>query len=55
MDPTQRSFSAFCYGPRIHGGILRIGWRDWGGVEGIVLWKGGDVGRRGGSSEMVAV
>jgi hypothetical protein len=26
-----------------------------GGVEGIVLLKGGDVGRRGGSGEMVAV
>jgi len=25
------------------------------GVEGIVLRKGGDVGRRGGSGEMVAV
>jgi len=26
-----------------------------GGVEGIVLQKGGDVGRRGGSSPRVAV
>jgi len=26
-----------------------------GGVEGIVLRKGGDVGRRGGSGERVAV
>jgi len=28
---------------------------DSGGVEGIVLRKGGDVGRRGRSGEMVAV
>jgi hypothetical protein len=28
---------------------------DSGGVEGIVLRKGGDGGRRGGSGEMVAV
>ena len=29
--------------------------KDTEGVEGIVLRKGGDVGRRGGSGEMVAV
>jgi len=34
---------------------LEIIGEDTGGVQGIVLWKGGDVGRRGGSGEMVAV
>jgi hypothetical protein len=30
-------------------------WREgFRGVKGIVLWKGGDVGRRGGSGGMVA-
>jgi len=29
--------------------------KDMEGVQGIVLRKGGDVGRRGGSGEMVAV
>ena len=37
------------------GGILSRRKKDTEGVEGIVLWKGGDVGRRGWSGELVAV
>jgi hypothetical protein len=34
---------------------LGIREEDSGGVEGIVLRKGGDIGRQGGSGDMVAV
>jgi len=34
---------------------MNIRKKDTEGVEGIVLRKGGDVGRRGGSGEMVVV
>ena len=37
------------------GGILSRCKKDTKGMEGIVLRKGGDVGRSGGSGEMVAV
>jgi len=48
-------YPSICHGARKYKDTWDESKKDTEGVEGIVLRKGGDVGRRGGSGEVVAV